>query len=103
MSAINATPLTQEQLKVASFCSQLDADGRDDNNKGDDNVVDEDNDNFDKDNGQAEGLLEVARTEARLQAQQSVWAGRGWRTSPPRPPTAGGGGGDGNKDTKNKR
>ncbi len=93
MSAIVATPLTQEQLKVAGFCSQLDADNRDGNNEGNDDVVDEDDDYADKDNGQAEGLLKVTRMEARSRAQRSVLARRGRRTSPPRPPKAGWGGG----------
>jgi hypothetical protein len=92
VSAIGAAPLTQEQLKVASFCSQLDADDEDDDNEGDDDVVDKDDDDVDEDDGLAEGLLEVARTEARSRAQRSVRAGGGQRTSPPHLPTAGWGG-----------
>ncbi len=65
--------------------------------------MDEDKDNVNKDSGQAEGLLKVSRTAARLRAQQSVHARRERRTSPPCPPTVGWGGGDGDEDAKNKR
>jgi hypothetical protein len=51
VSAINTAPLTQEQLKVASFCSQLDAEDGDDDNEGDNDVIDEDDDYVDEDNG----------------------------------------------------
>jgi hypothetical protein len=51
VSAIGATPLTQEQLKVAGLCSQLGTDNRDDNNKGDNDVLHEDDDNVDENNG----------------------------------------------------
>ncbi len=93
VSAIGAAPLTHEQLKVAGFCIQLDANDGDDDNEGDDEVVDEDDDDVNEDDGRVEGLLEVARIEARLQAQQSVWARQGRRTPPPRPLTVGWGGG----------
>ncbi len=46
-SAIGAAPLMQEQLKVASFWSQLDTNGREDDDKGDDNVVNKDDNNND--------------------------------------------------------
>ncbi len=95
VSAIGAAPLTQEQLKVAGFCSQLDPDDKDDNDEGGNkNAVDEDNDYVDEDHGRAEGILEVARTEVWSQAQQLVLAGRGWQTSPPCPPKAGWKGGE---------
>ncbi len=51
VSAIGAAPLMQEQLKLAGFCSWLDADDGDDNNKGDNKVVDDDNDNVNEDDG----------------------------------------------------
>jgi hypothetical protein len=66
LPAIGAALWTQEQLKFAGFCSQLDADDGDDDNEGDNNVVDEDDDVVDKDNDnvgkedrRAEGLLKV--------------------------------------------
>ena len=69
MSAISAAPLTQEPRKVAGFCSQLDADDRDDGNEGDEDVIGEDDDDVDEDDERVEGLLKVARTEVRMQAQ----------------------------------
>ncbi len=50
VSAIGATLLMQEQLKVTGFWSQLDTGDREDDNKEDDNVVDEDKDNDNDDN-----------------------------------------------------
>jgi hypothetical protein len=50
VSTINTAPLTQEQLKVAGFCHQLDAEDRDDDNEGDNEVVDKDNNYLNKDN-----------------------------------------------------
>ncbi len=65
MCTIDAALLMQEQLNDAGFCSQLDADGGDDDDKGDNNVVDEDDNYVDEEDGQAEGLLKVDRTDAR--------------------------------------
>jgi hypothetical protein len=41
------------------------ANDRDDDDEGGDDIVDKDDDNVNKDDGQVEGLLEVARVEAR--------------------------------------
>ncbi len=53
----------QEQLKVAGFWHQLDANNREDNSKGYNDIVDEDNDDGNIIKEMPEGLVEVARME----------------------------------------